>query len=814
MLDIIEILWYTNIVLLILYTYILGGKKMFCPKCGGKIPDGSKFCGVCGERFSGNESESGDAAPSFEKKTSGAVSKDGAASRIKKKSGKKAVAAAVAAVVLIGAVFGVKSLISSPANDDAYIFYSAGKYDLIRDPDGKKIIEVDQARSDNVSEEMVTFSPDGKYVYYYKKYDNEEETGTLCRAEFGKLKAKSEKNEKYIVTVDTNVQLGLIFLNDGSVTYKNGDDTLFLYNGKETVQVAKNVSSYSTDGTDRIVYTSSGEEGTSVYGLLLSDIENKKKLVSNCFEVINIDDSLDNILYTVKEDDESLSVYLTGFAKDAQKLCQNVDRTIIRDLADEKVYFTAKNGTTLNLYDYVEDSYSDADSAVSEEPQRDDFQTPTYKYNMISGSDLSESDFGELYTSCTKGLYWYGESTWNNYSMKSALDHDWKGGDAIISATQAFIDKFADKADENGYIPVTDEVKAELKKINATDDDTEDWEWLWLCFSKEQSGTELDRDAYNAAREKWNKAKDRNATRETLKDPEKAFPIRTLYCYNNGTVSTVNEGLASCWKFDGVLVFNTAEFFTEKIKLDDVKNEYSVKNMFDINREDENYLFLTESGITCRMSAGAAETFHSAAPLSLHSVGNEVFLKNGKELYVAAVNNGVLGDFTLVSDDAAVMKPIGASELYYMSSVYTNAESMYGDLYRYSNGTSTRVAKDIIFTTLNSHSPICVFKDGTVTAHTGYRSGKGYELTVFNASGEGTIIADDVTQYIRADDSTLMYISGRTLTCFDGKEKITVSNGVDGLWSKKCMEYDSLNPVFDPGDFGYSQGLMEPSLYY
>ena len=89
-------------------------------------------------------------------------------------------------------------------------------------------------------------------------------------------------------------------------------------------------------------------------------------------------------------------------------------------------------------------------------------------------------------------------------------------------------------------------------------------------------------------------------------------------------------------------------------------------------------------------------------------------------------------------------------------------------------------------------SGINLYGDGVMLAYTGYRSGSGYELTMINAKGETTLIGDNVTQYIRADKSTLLYISDGDLYSYNGKEKKMVRSNVDWLWSKNSMEISNL----------------------
>ncbi len=59
---------------------------------------------------------------------------------------------------------------------------------------------------------------------------------------------------------------------------------------------------------------------------------------------------------------------------------------------------------------------------------------------------------------------------------------------------------------------------------------------------------------------------------------------------------------------------------------------------------------------------------------------------------------------------------------------------------------------------------------------------------MIDSKGETTLIADDVTQYIRVDKSTLLYISDGDLYLYNGKEKNMVQSDVDWLWSQSSMD--------------------------
>ena len=772
---------------------------MFCPKCGGKLPDDSKFCSLCGEKLTDAipEVQKEQDAPEASAPVSAAPVSDPKADIVqpkKKRGGKMVIGIVLAVVVVVVAILGLKALFSGSGSDNAYAYLSDGKYELITNLSKEKTIEIASSKSSSTAANLLAFSPDGKYIYYYTKYDSYSDTGSLCRAEYGKLKEDTSKNDKYIEIIAKNVALGFRFLDGGSVLYENSDASLFYFDGKEATQIAKNVNSYYTNGTERILYTTwDNSAGYTLYGVLLSDIDSKVKLASNCAYISNAED-FDNILYTKYEDDGSETLYVVGFEKEAEKLGENV-RLLMS--VEGKTYFTAENSVMLNLYDFVEDTYADADAGITE-PDYDDYSIPKYSYEMVSGSDLSESDFDELYTSCTLDLYWYGESTWRSYSMVEAVDKDWGDNtDSIHAATQSFIDKFAGTANEEGYILVTEEVKAALQEIQkCADTPEEEWQWMWLCYNKYQSGTTTDYTAYNAASDKWYEAKNRISMREALQDRENDYAVRTLYCFDKGALTAINETVLNTRSFSGGFLFNTTDLITETIRIEDVTSVDDVLSLFYVDRGAENYIILSD-GTSCRMSAGAAETFAEAYDndyATLYFANKDVYLsEDDGTLSIASISGGVVGDFKNVTDDAVVLS-VDGSTLYYASGSYQNSDVTYCDLYSCSSGTSTRLARDIMLSNINLYS------DGVILAYTGYRSYYGYELTMIDAKGDATLIADNVTQYIRVDKSTLLYISDGDLYYYNGKEKSFVRSGVDWLWSQNAME---IVRTFGWYDYGY-----------
>lgn len=783
---------------------------MYCPNCGTNLPEGTKFCSSCGTKVEAAAPEVKEAAPEVKEapvesaqpvETAAPVSQESEMVRPRKKLDMKKliIAGVAAAVVVVIAVIALVIALSGGSKDAAYVYMSDGSYQLLTDLKKGEPIEIASLRSD-IDEEyrygsLVRFSPDGKYVYYYTKVDEDAGTGSLNRAEFGKLKEDSKKNDKYIDVIATNVQLGFRFFNDGTLTYRNGDDALYYYNGENTSSVAKKVNNYYIDAENgRIVYTVSDDDESSqiLYGILTGDLNNKIKLASNVDSVYYPDD-FNSIFYTKVDEEYVQSLYVVGFEKEAEKVG---DELHVISVDGDSVCFMENEGKTVSLYDYVTDSKMTADAGVTE-PVRDDFAIPRYDYYMIYDYDLAESNYTDLYTSCTENLYWYGMSTWRSYSMEEALYVNWtENSDQIHAATQEFIDKFADRANEDGYIPVTADVKAALQKIDSCSSGETANSWLWLCYSKEQNGYTYDYDAYYAACDAYEEAEDRIELREALKQPEYAYNLHSLYVYSQGTKTLICDNLMDYEWMDGGILYNTTDLMTEKVDMEEVHGTYDVERTFYIDYEDQNYVLPFGSTSAYQMSEEAAFTFSEAYESSyaeLTVTDNAVYMQedNGA-LSVAAVTDGLVGDFSIITDDGHLIRMQG-DKIYYINDTYDNNEVTYGDLYSYAEGEGTLLARDVVVSHYDYYDGYYVdgvrinsYEDGVILAYTDY-SRYGYELTMFNKKGEAEVVAEDVTSYVRIDASTLLLISDGDLYCYNGKEKTKLASDVDYLWCTDSM---------------------------
>ena len=687
----------------------------------------------------------------------------------------------VAAVVLIVIIVGLVSLLSSSGSSgNAYAYISNGKYELIKNLKKGDSIEISSSRSDITRTSLLQFSPDGKYVYYYTKYDSSSRSGSLNRAEFAKLKDNSGKNEKYIETIATNVRLGFEILEDGSIIYQNASGNLYHYNGKEPNQIGKSVESYYTVGSRYVVYTTGSTGDNSIYGVDLKDIDNKIKLASNCYNLYYVDD-VENIYYTKRDDEYNESLYVVGFNKDSEKLGDEVS---ILGVSDGTVYYASSKGNSVSLYDYVTDEYRNTDEGITE-PNIEDFGTPKYTYSKLSRYNNAD-DYDELYASCTQGVSFY--SSWFSYRSIEYMAQN-EGDETKKAKCQEFVDKYKDQEDEDGFFLVTDSVLSDIMSLAQVCGSGYDNEWLGLCFRRYQSGTSYDYDAYYEKRDVYNEARERIRLREALMDSENDYPVYTMYAYKDGKTETIGKDIFNWRLYSGAILYNTADLVTKKIDIEEILEAYgsvwTVVNLFSLDYDAENYLVILGDTKANQMSESAADALGEANESGyarLYAVDGNVYMseENGA-LSAASVNNGKVEKFTLVTDDAQIMG-VYDSVLYYASGIYTRSGDTYGDVYSYSKGKSERLAQDVLT------SMVVLYDDDVVIAATDYNRSRGYEIVMINSKGDSTNIADNITQLIRVDKNTLLYISDDDLYYYNGKEKSMVAEDVDCVWSLNDMD--------------------------
>ena len=771
---------------------------MFCPNCGAPMPDGSRFCGACGARFEseqdsgnihitpepemGNDANGETAQQRAFSQEEGTQREDPGDAAGRKVSPKLLVIAAIAVAAVFLIVVVLRLLSGGGSGGNAYVYLSDGEYKLLTSLEEGEEIDIASSRDSDQASGLVRFSEDGTYVYYYSKYDESSGTGTLSRAQFGKLKQDSDKNDNYIEMIASNVMLGFSMQDDGTIVYSTGSDDLYYYDGSgDPVQIAKDVEFYYSDGESRLIYEKEEEDVSILYSIDLKDPDTATKLVSD-YSNLAYYSILDSIVYTkYGEDDEDSSYYVVDLEGNVTKLGSGI--RIYQYNYDDAVdfYYTAQ-GDEISLYDYVNDDYAEQDADVFE-PDKEDYAIPSYSYYKLdSGSDISQYD--AVYTSCTVAARFYS-SGWSYRSLEYAAQND----DEHAADYQAFVDKYLGQEDEDGYILVTDSVKADLVLLAQTCGDGEDNDWQNLCFYREQTGTTYDYDAYNEDVAIYKEAEDRIAIRQALQDPENAYSTRTLYSYSDGTSAEVAQNLLDVDSNNLCLLYNTADMITEKLELEQLSYVNEVKELFELDPKAANYVLVLGSTSPYQLSESAAAIYADAYEDSYYATflatDAALYMATAGELYLAATQGSEITSLSLISDDASLA---GWDEdvLYYFEGTYNDSDwNSYGDLYSHNGKTGTLLARNILLNYLR------LYEDDVILCFTDIADSSTVrgELTMIDEKGNVDMIADDVEQYIRVDEDTILYIADYgTLYVYDGKDSEELDDDVDYIWAMESED--------------------------
>lgn len=762
---------------------------MFCPNCGTENPDSGRFCKNCGTPLQAPVMNQPQTPPPVQPAApmTPEVKKQPKAPK-EKKGGKKIIIAIVAAIViLIGGVVLVSQILKAKKDISPYVYLSDGKLMLLTEPDAEPI----KLDSNASRKAPVTFSEDGKYIYYFSDFSAYNDSGELYRAEYKKLKAGSDKNSKYITKIDSNAYEYFRELADSKLLYFKYDPdarddsssfSAYIFNGEDTLKV-KDIPPYAT-------YTSCDSENVyfmddnnSLKGFKAGnpgDIQTIKTDVTSAYVAMTEDG---NIVFGKEAKKENFfngyDLYAGGIDKEAELIAENIKSLM---WLDEGFAFLEASGETVPLYSFIKDDKADADSKTKE-PDRSDYEVPYYNYYTINSDYYDETDFDELYTSCTKSLYWYG--IYSSYSMEESLNYDWHGdnSDAVHKATKAFINKYAGKADSDGCIKVTSEVKADLKKIAKAAGDESRWTWLSLCLERSYAGVHFDSDSYYDDMEAYEAADARNQVRKELKDNANAIPVQNLYTYKKGEKKVLAENIVLNSRENDCLLYNTKESVKPIISIDDIESANYFKTIT-IDYSTETYFYNMKEEKGYKISGEAATSLTKLMGKESYEKYTDVLFNDGycliftdSSVYKSKCSENEISEKFEKLDNVESLSSLSEDAIY-LRSEYKDGKT---DYYLFENGEVKLVAPDLI-----SFVPL---KDGTAAGITRYNSNNNSsEITLFN-NGKGTLLADDVTSIINTDGGNLLYISDGDLYYRKNGESEKIRKDVDIIWDKTTVYY-------------------------
>ncbi len=763
---------------------------MNCPRCGANNPDHSNFCTACGldlrpHKQPSQPPQGGEDTLIFHQREElpyyEAPKKKKKREKQKKKQHQESgrwklirliVLSLVLALALGGAICVAVYLKSGPAGEGAACLYlSEGSYELVNNLKGENPTELGGGVYASSNDKLVTFTEDGKYVYYFTQVDSYSETGTLCRAEYAQLKGHSSKNDQYMQVIATNVCLNQCqILNDGRAIYLNSEGILYEYGDTGVAQVARNVTAFYVDEDNeggRLAYESQDNSGNALYCAALYE-PGAAQLLARNYSYISVYDGLGEIL--VMNQDEEWNNYLAVVSIDHAPL--DLGQAYLSLMTGDGFYYVANEGAAVSPYDYVVDSLASQEAGMAE-PDLEDYAIEEYAYQQLShNSDLSK--YSEIYTSCTKTLaFWHT-------SMASAASSY-----ASDPAIQSFVDTYGPQANEDGYIVVTNEIAEALQAMAETYGQHYDGEWLEFCFAYDVADHTYDYDAFNQAVEAYHSAVDRIELREKLQSGEYDIPLYSLYLFQDGASTLICDQVLGETSLGNVLLYNTPEGVTP-VKLEELASPGDVYDGFYLDLSKENFCVGGGQTAPVKLSAQAADCFYAAwnaGYAELFLLGSDLFLSESSgALAVAPVSEGAVGAFSILSDNAALLDVDTAQGcVYYGANLYHNGE---GDLYRWQEGTSTCLATEVAF------SDLTIYEDGSILAYTDSDSFSYYygsSLKLIRASGAQETIGQGVTDFIRLEGGKLLYLSDGGLYVFNGKESTILASQAERVWSSTSM---------------------------
>ncbi len=427
---------------------------MKCRVCGNEIEENAKFCDSCGAKVEWDQAETAEPTELILTDNLPEAAWDEEAEEIDIYTpvlpwfrNKKIIFGILGLILIaLAVIFALRSTAEKGESgepliyfkDNGYYFYFNGMEaplniaeDMMEDAD-------DADDSSAYGSGLFKRTADGKGIYYLTDFNTVDRTGKLYYKELAQIRKSEKKGETYegerIASNVSSVNWSLtsdqklFYMKDfQSDDYGWGSGTLYYYNGKEEVKIAKDVRYYEYCSGILIFQTVDMDTEESVlYRQDLDGGAEKEKIAKDVRSYHCLGQKSDTILYV----DVDYNLYKKAMGKDKEKIASHAD--IISRCDEYAYYLVAKEDKEFSLYDYVEDDMLTADQSVTE-PDITDYQTEEWQDGWFGGYYSTVTDWDSYYAAQDV----YEEKEDRDYIRENLKSDTWKN---VICSLYCYVD--------------------------------------------------------------------------------------------------------------------------------------------------------------------------------------------------------------------------------------------------------------------------------------------------------------------------------------------------------------------------------------
>ena len=271
-----------------------------------------------------------------------------------------------AAVILAAAAvgfFAFKDKIKDyrAKSNSTYIYVADYEYKNVVNAKKGITAEFDELGTDYL--ETPGFDPDGKYFYYFTKYDKSAGYGVLNRVKVNKLGKNSDKNNDATEEISSKVSGLYKFMPDGTFFYVK-EGTMYYYDGRTSKKLDKNVSNIVSDEKGEfIVYqVDDGDaDHKKLYYADMKDFNNRILLADDVSGHIVGDKGQIYYIKSVYDSDTYdfyYELYVTNKNKNSKVISDDV-YDFVFDVNAGQVFYTVENGKKTDPNNAYSEEYQD-----------------------------------------------------------------------------------------------------------------------------------------------------------------------------------------------------------------------------------------------------------------------------------------------------------------------------------------------------------------------------------------------------------------------------------------------------------------------